>query len=241
MSFIVAHVVANGIVFAADGATYDIETGELMGPIHKLFALPHLNAIIGNVGIGGFGHVLQMAIGSDFSTFDGLCDGFVDACQRAKLMMSQGKLWPAEARATAILGGWSETRQAYELYKVHSSPKEAIEADGTLVTHEKWKLHKVEGQWMSTAPSEEEMRQCGLLTDEEMPVFDGVARLACAARLHSGIDIEGRYGVGCFLQMAVLQNTNITSWIAHRWPDKLGEPIDPSCGELLPSFPIQMP
>ncbi|PXW59822.1 hypothetical protein [Methylobacterium sp. B4] len=61
-----------------------------------------------------------------------------------------------------------------------------------------------------------------------------------ACRLHRETDdAEGAasiHYVGGFLQLTTLYREAAFTRIVHRWPDPLGEPIDPKRGDLLPAW-----
>lgn len=217
------------VVFAGDGGAYDPTGGNRIGSTSKVFLVPHLNCIFGYVGIGGLGHLLLPNIEYAAETFDDLVNGgFVKACREAFAQLAREGRNPDGVRATAIVGGFSDARQSFEVYKVHSAPKQVMQ-EGVLTEHAAWKLHPVLHNWASSSPSPEAQEKAGL--SGPMNAIEYAARMIAANRLHSG---EDEYGVGSFLQIAIVSRDGVRSWIAHRWPDPLGAPIDPNCGDLLP-------
>ncbi len=59
-------------------------------------------------------------------------------------------------------------------------------------------------------------------------------RYVCANRSASTNASAGVYGVGGWVDVAIVQEDGIFTHIAHHWPDKIGEVIDPSRGDPLP-------
>lgn len=238
MSAVAAYVdEQGGICLAGDGAACG-EDGRLIGQVNKLFSLPHLNAVYAHVGLGAVGHLLLYEIGMRFTTFDELRDDFIFVLKEVRGRMRLSQMWSDKIRSTVLLGGWSDANQRFEMYKVHTLPKPVYEADGVLGEHEAWKLHPLDrGVWVSTLPGQEEQEACGL-PDFSGPALDYVARWVSACRLECGREDATDYSVGCFMQMMVLNRTGVQSWIAHRWPDPMGERIDPARGDLLPALPL---
>lgn len=241
MSAVAIIPTASGIVAAADGALYEEATGKVGGFMGKLFLMPHLDCVFGYVGSGGFGEALLHNIRGAFDSFDELVKGIAVKCQFTHLLMERGGLSPAGAYVIVVVGGWSEERQRFEAWKVHSADKVAI-VDGERVEHAAWRLHAIEGAWVSTTPPADVMTAFGLLEGEHS-ALDYAALLVCACRAVSGADVDDErfYGVGGFLQLALVEAGKATTWIAHRWPDPLGEPIDPARGEPRPPLPIHAP
>ncbi|MEC9343411.1 MAG: hypothetical protein VYD64_06160 [Pseudomonadota bacterium] len=222
----------DAIVLAADGAAYDKVTGRVAGSGTKMQFLPHLGAIVAAVGQGHLIHIVPHLIGMRFSGFDDLRRDFVDLCQQSVEIQRNCGAWRDDCRATVILAGWSKKRQAFQIFKLHTLQKYECAA---------WQLHPIDGVWASTAPPPEHMAALGLDAEADS-ALDIAAKLVCANRLDSGPGRDGEeaYGVGCFLQMAILKRDGMSSFIAHRWPDRPGRVIKPAAGSM-PRFPVAMP
>ena len=229
----------DAIVLAADGAVYDRQRGQLLGSITKLHVMPHLSTVFGAVGQGHLIHIFPHLIGFRFSSFDEVRENFAELCRASVSAQRTNNQWEDRARATVVLAGWSEGNQAFEVFKLHTLDK---------FEHSAWDLHPISGVWCSTAPTPEHMDEVSLDANADS-ALDVAAKLVCANRLQSGAGVyegddygeEDAYGVGCFLQMALLRRDCVTSWIAHRWPDENGKVINPETGEKMPAFPIQKP
>jgi hypothetical protein len=47
---------------------------------------------------------------------------------------------------------------------------------------------------------------------------------------------DGVYGVGGWIDLAIVTHEGVSLQRVHEWPDKVGEVIDPARGEILPPF-----
>src|SRR5690606_22382733 len=162
-----------------------------------------------------------------------VCERVIDFFRiDVRIEMSVRRMWSDDVRSTVLIGGWSTARERFELYTVHSSGKEVIGESGQIIQREPWNLNYLyQGFWVSSNPREEDQRDAGLLETQPIQAIDYVSRWVAACRLWCA---ESRdYGVGCFLQTAIVHRKGFVDWIAHRWPDELGQPIDPTQGDLL--------
>lgn len=236
------------IAVASDGATsnYDATMG---GCVSKVLALPHLNCFVGNVGAAGVTAGLVFTISwKSYPSFDHVLANVVEDFRE---ILAAAALYTRERDppATVVLGGWSDERQRFESYKVNSRSREVINvATGEKFFSEPWVVTPLPQIWGSTAHPDDPENRFGLRAEGEVNLLDLAARFVCAARAGSGPDGEldpdtGISGscVGGFLQMTLLQRDTVKTWIAHRWPDVIGEVIDPSRGELMPAFPLAIP
>lgn len=219
----------DSVIIASDGICMNPSTGQVLGCVEKIFPIPHLNCVFSHLGAGGVGHEISTAIGYRYRDFDDLLAEF-------ELLFSA----VAGGRgAVVVLAGWSGARQRFESYLIRS------EAGENLVSVP-WVLTPCESEfWMSQSPSPETAERLGIVLTSEEVARDPVglaARLICAARADSGRQEDGRYGgSGGFLQIAMVRREGVLTWIAHRWPDTLGQRIDPTRGQMLPEFPLQHP
>jgi hypothetical protein len=242
MSAIAVCTADDGIVFAADGAMYN-SSGIIIRFVSKLYTSPYQDCVYGHVGIADFGPAFVEAI-DPMPPFDALIQGIVaKACQAYG---AASAAWTdtryAAPRATLIIGGWSESQQRFELYKLHSSEKEITnQATGETEMSPPWQLIPVSGTWSSSVPRAKDLETFGIDWDGEYSPLDLPARIVCANRAGSSDRGDGVYGVGGFLEMVVITRNGIKNWFAHEWPDVIGEVIDPAKGELMPVFPLVIP
>ena len=104
-------------------------------------------------------------------------------------------------------------------------------------------LYPIEGILSSPMPSPELREQFGLdfgnlAGHDEISI---AVRLLCAARFSSAPDETAisaafNFNIGSFVQLTILRRDSIQSQIVHRWPDVVGEKIDPMRGEAIPGF-----
>lgn len=245
MTAIVVIPLDDALIFAADGITYDPVTGKAGAYRSKIELLPHLDCIMGTVGCGGMLQALNMAMSmaDGFSTFDEIVDRMPELAEYTYgELVKTGRT--GGYSSLVVFGGWSEERQRFEAYKLRS--EEFPAAEGTGEFHDAWRCYEIDGAWLSTTPDIETLRRFNLHTNEGSPL-DYAARGVCAARAMSGLiddPVTGEklyFAVGGFLQMAELRRGHISSWIAHRWPDRPGERVNPSSGETMPVLPLQRP
>jgi hypothetical protein len=231
-----------GVTLASDAVCYDGE-GIVRGFVSKVLPIIELNCAVGNVGLGNYAQAFVLRTAQRFLSFDQLLLYSVEEARATFDSMLSMQVVAREApRGTIVLVGWSDERDRYESYKIHSRERKATNAvTGEMVTFEPWKLHDITAQhWCSNSPKNPD--RFGLM-DFPQTANDYAARMICASRADSGPagegDFEGiPYGVGGFLQMTHVQRGVISTWIAHRWPDEIGKIIDPSSGEPTPAFPV---
>ena len=244
MSALVVAINADGIIAACDGACYQHETGAISAFVSKIILLPEYGALIGWTGVGNFGPALRWEINQAISSFDDLVNRFEAVCKHIHGEMFGDNLGPM-TEVSCVIAGWSEARRAYEGYRLVSYEKQSIGfSNERSIAREPFKSVPLPAAiWSSFSPTK--MDDFGLnppAEDEE--TLDVAIRLVCAARADSGWlkDKDGTgdnrlYMAGGFVQVAVLQQYHVQSWIAHRWPeDTVGHRVDPSKGAPLPPW-----
>lgn len=229
-------------MFAADGAAYN-EHGELIYQTSKIYVGPQNDFLYSHVGIGDFGGSLAAKIDVEGLGFDDCKSRIVEVSRDAYADAKAAWIGDIEApRATLIMAGWSQRNNRFEAFKLHSSEKEYVNPEtGEPGISPPWEIIHVSGLWASSMPLTEHFDQFGIDFESEWSVVDMPARMVCANRAGSNNRGDAVYGVGCFLEMAILTTEGVKRWIAHEWPDELGFPIDPSIGEPMPKFPIKIP
>jgi len=239
MSAVSLFVAEDGFVFAGDGAAYDID-GRLLRRVTKLYHSPSQPWALGYVGMGEFGERLFASLPQPHPNFDILRAKLVEMGRSLYLDMSAewtlhyGPAIPP-ARATLVLAGYSNSSGRFEAVKIHSSPKE-MQNQNTLELSlaPAWTLLEVTGFWASSAPNQHDLATFGLDGAELSPI-DTAARYVCALRASCDHRGDAVYGVGCFLELLVVTEEQTFRWLAHEWPDPIGEVIDPRRGEAMPA------
>ncbi|CAO4196488.1 hypothetical protein [Methylorubrum extorquens] len=230
------------VTIASDGAAYDGSTGNLMAVVSKVAVMPEWSCIFANRGMGGATAVMQAELqllavrGDTIRDFDDVLDRIPALAER---MHRDALATPGAPTAhfSFFIGGYSEQRQRIESYTVRTRPvgdRPAFDLIGLQDIH------------LAPYPSPEAAARAGITRPQELPhghetvAEDYAVRAVAACRLDRETDEgEGATGihfVGGLLQLTTLYRGATFTRIVHRWPDPIGEPIDPTRGELLPAL-----
>lgn len=242
MSAIALCVQDNCVLMAGDGAASAPDTGALVGSMSKITVMPELSAVMGITGVGGFDHLIGWFMPPHVRTFDDLTEVLPELVKHCHSNgVESGMFAGGDFRTNICVAGWSDARQKYEGWRVVSYAKEAKNGKtGEKTVLEPWKLLPMpeDGIWCSTAPTVEiETRFKLNAPHPDDDNIDTLIRNICAARAKSGISEDGGapFNAGCYVQIAMVQKDQASTWIAHRWPeDEIGKPIDPSRGLPMP-------
>jgi hypothetical protein len=239
------------VVIGGDGVAYD-DDGVILRIAPKVFPLPELNMILGNLGAGGITEALCIRLRSlGFTNFDEVLptlprhaeDELDNYCMHYGI---------ADASITLVVAGWSDERQRFESYRLYSYPKPLVDDETRQVveTVEPWTLCPTPEVWVSTFTDMETLQACGLDWGVNNDSLSMAAALVAAARTVSGLrspedfvdgmSNAGHYAVGGFIQLRVLRRDFGGTWIVHRWPDVVGQRVDPDAGVLAPPLPISL-
>lgn len=241
MTALALYVGKDGIAFASDGVFYDYDAGTVAGYGSKVQLYPERNALIAGAGMGGFVAALNWEIDQSSASFDELAADFPEICWRVHFQVSGGKQKDPKNDICVVLAGYSVERERYEAYRLVSYPKTSItNEDGSTEIVKPWRLHRIENGWSSVAIPDDIRCQFGLDRHDHQPM-DWAVRVVCAARASSRLIVEDdgstrHFLAGGFCQVSLLSQNMIQSFITHRWPDPIGEPIDPASGAPLPSY-----
>lgn len=243
MSAIAAYVWPDiGITIASDGITYD-GNGIVKGFVSKVLPVPELSCVIGNTGAGGFAGAVRDALTLSCKNFDDALVALSDTVKAVHATLP--KFGDRMPHGTLLVGGWSDRRNAFAMYKIHTRPREMINAETgeQTIAPPGIPIEINGGLWCSHAPRPESMNRFGLDSDASWTADELLSRYVCACRADSGISSEPDndsmpYYVGGFLQLTTLRKDRVNISIIHRWPDKPGEVLDPNNGEPMPLFPL---
>lgn len=138
-----------------------------------------------------------------------------------------------------MIGGYSEERGRFETYSLRDRDFDRG-YEGAPEIQPAFTLAPLPAIHFAPMPSEGAQRAADM-DDFTTGAHDGpslAVRAICAARLDRNGSVEcpadEDHSVGAFVQLTILSKGRIDSNIVHRWPDPVGEPINPSRGELLP-------
>jgi hypothetical protein len=141
------------------------------------------------------------------------------------------------ASGTLFFGGWSESRKAFESYRVGSTARQVRDGE-TEFTTEPFAATRLPDAFAAPGPSPELYARFGLdlpcntIEDEK----NYAARLICAARAAPPSEGEICFAIGGFLKVTHATRSGVAEETVHHWPDPIGEHVDPSRGEAMPAF-----
>lgn len=234
----------DGIVLASDGAACD-DQGRLSAEVSKVALLPEYDCILASRGAGNITATLHSRIqilagvGFGISGFDDVLAALPDLARHlhGQLLTETG----AQQHWTTLVGGFSVARDAFEIYRIstrsHPAPLDPERE------YEPFAAEPVHGINFCPTPSEAGGIAAGLPADiaawADLPSDALAVRAICGCRTDKHAGEAGgapSHSVGTFVQLTVLRRGEVSSRIVHRWPDPLGEPIDPKRGDLLPAW-----
>lgn len=236
MSAIAFAVCSASVVVACDGAAYDPQTVRLGAVRSKIETLAHLSAFVGVVGIGEFEILLRSFRGDHVLTYDDLIDDLPRACRAAYQCCLDNGMTDGEIEANVVAGGWSDRNQRWEGCRIATRSLKDLAAGGTGAAFEPMTLKS----YLTPGPSDKAAAAVGFDPHDigRDPVRYCVHAI-CAARQMSGEQDEDRphlYAAGAFIELTTIEREAVKSQIVHRWPDRLGEPINSKAGDPIPSW-----
>lgn len=224
---------ADGIVVASDGIAYEAETGNVAGFTSKVILAPEWSAVIAYRGAGGFGQMLRSRLGVEVMNFDTMLAQLPSVA--LPLWLEYRFSYQEDCHFSLLIGGWSDARQRYETYVLRS---ERVTFDDGV--QEPFTLTPLPSAYLAPTPTTALMRDFGVLEAVARDPIAGAVRAVCAARrLENAPGEAARFAVGGFVQLTVLTRDAVESRVVHRWPDPIGEPIDPTRGDALPAWVLE--
>lgn len=181
-------------------------------------------------------------MGQQITGFDHLVEEFEEICWQTDRNLHRFEKDPRLTEVSVTLSGWSTSRERFEIHRLVNYGKDSVLFEsGQQLQLEPFKRSMIEsGIWCSHAPPAPIMEEYGLADTSNMDLVELVIRLICANRACSGFkgdpENDRWYAAGGFVQVAILQPGSAQTWIAHRWPDLVGEHIDLSRGDPVPQF-----
>lgn len=213
----------DSVIIYSDGAAYDHD--QVMGQVHaKVDCLPHLPAIIGRRGSAGIDLALSIAVRGKYETFDQMVAGIEeDIPEMAEIQFYHAGV----VNMGLYIGGFSAERDRWETYWIAANgpyPDELtehslkLEPAGWLVAQP----DLTEEQWSDILPVGENLS----VTDEH---FIAMMEAQRRNKYPSGAtaDSTEAHVVGAFIQRTILSHRGIDTQIIKRWPDPVGERINP--------------
>jgi len=231
----------DAVAIASDGAVHDPNTGFLLGSASKVVLIPECSCVMTQRGISGFGQALRFRLGMP-RDYDDILSLVEQVAVGVTTEFVQNA--PLEPHWSMTICGWSNARSRFEINALRSRDyfmrNELTGGVDTIPAHT---LYPIEGIVMSPIPNLELRRRFGIDFDniENHEAVELSQRLLCAARFceepnDEATGKQSNFTIGCYLQSTILRQDRIESRIVHRWPDPIGEKIDPKRGEALPPF-----
>jgi hypothetical protein len=213
---------AGGVVMLTDGAEFDPRTGEVIGIAGKAAMLADVPCVLTCLGNSNLAPMIVHFHAGRWSSFDVMKSRIVDDVADTQRRITEGlDGWPVSGQL--FFGGWSEGSGEFEAWRVACYADRENDSEPRLIA----------GQLFQPAPPDAALTAAGLMVDGELKISDiddlvsvmGVMRL----QLHApyGIDVEPFHAVGGFVQVTALTGDGITSRIVKRWPDIIGQKINP--------------
>jgi hypothetical protein len=215
-----------------DGAVYD-SGGTLQGVLSKSFAIPHLSAVIAARGPAVALPFIATRLSTLFSSFDELAAGI--EAELPKIIEDSETLFALSGATSTEMAviGWSEKDDIGKAFTIQTDDASETRAEyADIEQPESFKLIERPVAFALPAPSAEIMRAAGLRSDIDIdkivPEIDLLQIMEMQRQ--SLIEFNGQeiYVVGGLaLLSTVRRGGTITQRVIHRWPDAIGELIQP--------------
>ena len=219
------------LIVASDGAICNL-SGEILAIRSKVALVPEWSAVIAFRGYEVIAESL-LYVTRHVGTFDEFVDEVGPALRTVIDHAQDSSDDMSDAHGSVLFGGWSESRQIFESYRVGSREREVLDGDASSFT-EPFTVSSLREAYAAPGPRQDLYAQFGIGapcdTVEEEKKY--AARIICAAR--AGQSPDDPYAIGGFVQVTFATRDAIETRIVHRWPDLIGERVDPSRGEAMP-------
>lgn len=227
MSGYIVHLVEDGAIILTDGAccAYDEkrERYALIWVGQKVWPMPDISAAL--VFIGAV-NVLSFACSRarHWKSFDKLCELLpADTQWAAQQAHASHPALGTDCEIGAV--GWSESRERWEFNRVIVEGNNIFSAPPKLeVSEPDFPLYiqpPLSDEEIAAAVRNNEPGSVGILHD----MMHKQRQSKHKARTRP--ELGDFYTIGGFIQQTTLTRNAIESRIVHRWPDKIGEPLDP--------------
>ncbi|WP_163265596.1 hypothetical protein [Chelativorans alearense] len=213
------------IIILSDGASYrGLDDFAVTGMMSKTLVLPHLTCAMVVRGTANMLLQLNMNHRSTWASFDELVTILPEQADTECDRFHQ--FYPdRHGIAELAVCGWSESRERFESYSFHMDSWEECRD----------KLEPTPAIYMAPIPDRDRVEANGVPVEGTIRL-EGLHRLMQAQREtphfiglpgDSADACEKGYCVGMFIEEVTVTHSGILSRIVKRWPDKIGEMIDP--------------
>ena len=231
-----------GIAFATDGIAYD-QRGHTAAIVCKTALFPEWSCVIANRGSALATARMQFGLQRlaysgvrHLTGFDDVLAVLPDASRvlHEEILREQNS-YP---NFSFMIAGYSAQRDRFESYSLRSRDF-SYEIGGKNMLQPAYTLGELPAMHFAPTPSKESAARVGMPAPGE-PILSAESlaiQAICAARLDRGATpdapMDEDYSIGGFVHLTTLHRTGIASEIVHRWPDVIGQPINPHREELL--------
>ncbi|MBO1021649.1 hypothetical protein IPV08_16945 [Methylobacterium sp. SD274] len=228
MSGIIAMADASSVLMLTDGAGTN-GVGHLQWIGSKVLLMPEWPGVVAVRGPSQFLWALRTHWGVEVPSFDVALARVVEDGQIVEEMHRLHRYPLTEWEI--VLAGWSEERQAFEVWDVYGGPIPDFEDHPPLTLR---KMVGAMGAW--PAPDQDKVEALGLhlKPDKPRPVVETAGLIMLAMRASQQPDprdpSRGHHTIGGFMQETIVTHEGMSTRIIHRWPDRIGEPINPHGG-----------
>lgn len=225
MTGIVALLTPNDVALFTDGAYLDYE-GNLKHVASKVLLMPEWPGALACRGPSQFLWTLRTHWDGTVASFD---DALARIIEDAQLLQQVFELHRhRKSEWELVLAGWSDARQAFEVWDVHGGPV-SIYTDIPPLTLRQ--MTAPFGAWPQPEQHLAEALQADLAAGERPHPHQVAALVMQAIRASKFPDPRNptvkQHHIGGFIQRTVMDRAGCSTDIIHRWPDKIGEPIQP--------------
>lgn len=239
----------HGVIIVSDGAGYD-DRGVVRSLKSKIEIYPEKLCVIGCRGLWMANVYLKLFLTPrNVPTFQELIDQLPDVAR--ELHQHTVESFPKNPDFSFVVAGWSPERERFEAYSIASIDDTVDVFDGQGNKEETvaaFDLQPLSWLHMAPMPTGEAAARFGFVFPDQLrppaagETFDLAEYLircvcACRAEPQAATADGGKFcAVGGFLQVTILKRDSIETRIVHRWPDRVGELMDPTSGDALPAF-----
>jgi hypothetical protein len=223
----------DAVSILCDGAGYD-SGGALQCVLSKAFAIPHLSAVIATRGAAVSLPFIATRLSTEFSSFDDLVSGIEE--KLPKIILDSEALFALSGAASTEMAviGWSDQNDSGMAFTIQTGDVSDTRAEYAGVEQpESFKLIERPDAFALPAPSADIMRDAGFRGDANIeriiPEIDLLQILEMQRQSlieYNGQDICVVGGLA--LLSTVARGGSITQRVIHRWPDEIGELIQPA-------------
>jgi hypothetical protein len=224
-------------VIISDGACTNTK-GILLSYASKVVLLPECSCVIAQRGAACIAQAVNFKLGG-MQSLDELLASIENAARITHAEYIEH--YKHETPWSMWITGWSDKEQRIVIHCLRSRTREIQNLEsGKPESFAPFTLTPMpHGIVMAPNPTEAAKREFGAELDKVKDAVELGVRLVCAARFSQpredeSSDGDGAGAIGCFIQSTIVGRGFVNSEIIHRWPDVIGERVDPSRGERIP-------